>query len=222
MTDSNNEENEITKPSEGQLLQENDDTCQDNPSAPVIENNNNQKEEITVNPENEIYAPITQSDMPNINNNEINNNLKQKKKRKRKSKKREVNYQHYQNYEETINLPNLGKILAYILFSVPIIDFLMQIIFSYINLFLILDDIALLGISSLYLHHLYKHKNLKKCYIAALTIIIWFFGAAIKGIGMSNEFDKFEGPEMAIPITCLALIFIRVVILFCYIIITFP
>ena len=221
MTDTYNEQNENQKPNNRQLLQESDYTCQDNPSAPVVENNVNQKEEITVNPEHQNYEPVTQNDMPNINNNENNNNnLNRKKKRKRR--KKNLNYQNYQNYEQIIRLPNIGKILAFILFSIPIIDFLMQIIFSYINLLIILDDIAVLGLSSLYLHHLYKRKNLKKCYIAALTVIIWFFGAALKGFGMSNEFDKFEGPEMAIPIICLVLLFIRVAILFCYIPITFP
>ena len=221
MTDSYTEENEIQKPKNRQLLQEIDNAYQDNPSAPVVENNYNQKEEITVNPENQNYSPITQNDMPNTNNNENNNNLKQKKRKKRR-KKKEINYEPYQNYDQVIRLPNIRKILAYILFSIPIIDFLMQIIFSYINLLIIVDDIATLGLSSLYLHHLYKDKKLQKCYIAALTLIIWFFGSAIKGIGMSQEFDKFEGPEMAIPITCLVLIFIKVVILFCYIPVTFP
>ena len=182
------------------------DNCQDGASAPIVENEynsptqcyNNGNEQITVNAEKPILKPINSDDV-NINRN----------KNRRRRRRNNPNVEH-------IHLPNIKKVFGFILLSISIIDIIIQIIFGYVNLNFMIDDLMLMGLSSIIIYSDYKKKNIRNYYMAALTVIIWFGGAAIKGFGLTNF--EFNG----ISITLMLLIFIRTGILFCYIPISCP
>ena len=116
-----------------------------------------------------------------------------------------------------IHLPDKKVVFAYILFSLSIIDILLQIIFGCVNLYFMIDDLAVLAFSSLIIYSDYKKKDIRNYYMAALTVIIWFGGFGIKGYGLASSF-KFN----AVSAVFFGLIFIKGFTMFCYIPIICP
>ena len=108
-------------------------------------------------------------------------------------------------------MPECRLILAFILFMVPIISILLQIISLNPQIFFLIDDILILGLSSLLIYYYYKKKDFN-IWFAIFTPIIWFGGGAMKGITLADKY-KIE----PISLTYLILIFIRTGIIFYYI-----
>ena len=116
-----------------------------------------------------------------------------------------------------IHLPNIKVVFAYILFSLSVIDILLQIIFGCVNLYFMIDDLAVLAFSSTIIYSYYKKKDIRNYYMGALTIIIWFGGFGIKGYGLASSFKV-----NAISAIFFGLIFIKGFTMFCYIPIMCP
>ena len=116
-----------------------------------------------------------------------------------------------------IHLPNIKVVFAYILFSLSVIDILLQIIFGCLNLYFMIDDLAVLAFSSIIIYSYYKKKDIRNYYMGALTIIIWFGGFGIKGYGLASSFKV-----NAISAIFFGLIFIKGFTMFCYIPIMCP
>ena len=117
----------------------------------------------------------------------------------------------------SIHLPNIKVVFAYILFSLSVIDILLQIIFGCVNLYFMIDDLAVLAFSSIIIYSYYKKKDINNYYMGALTIIIWFGGFGIKGYGLASSFKVNAVSEIFF-----GLIFIKGFIMFCYIPIMCP
>ena len=204
--------NQYTKKNNyGQYYQEGEDEYKYGSSTPVVQSDNtnfqpnyyNKNEQITSNPESPYYSPTPQNDIYNINGPNYNRNGNPNRRKKKKTRH--------------VGLPKCRLILAYIIFSVAIIDMLIQIIFGFPNLYFMSDDFAILGLSTLYLYYIYKRKDIRNYCIGALSVIIWFCGFGIKGFGLAEIFNKKDKPLNAVSLTCFALIFIRSVCIFCYI-----
>ena len=195
---------------------------QDVPSAPVIQNDgitsndfnqeqiyNKQNNQITINPEVETNNPTTgdnnDEEEDNIDNNEDEESFE--------SSHKKYNYNIRRNYNY-VNLSKCRLIITLILLSIPITSILLQIIFWNGNIFFFIDDFLIIGLSSLYLYYYFKRKNFN-IFIGIITIIIWFFGAGMKGFALAKYY-KIE----TITIIYMMLIFIRTGIIFCYIPIT--
>ena len=201
---------------------------QDDPSAPVIQNeiipsdNANQEQEynkpnnqITINPEIQDNYTTPENNNDNKDDYEDEENFNTDK-NDNYNKKRQYRHQYHRQYHHQYHHINLRKcriILAYILFITPITSILLQLIFWNPNILFLIDDILILGLSSLFIYYYYKKKDFNIC-IAILTVIIWFVGVIMKGIGLASyKIDAFS-------IIQFFLIFLRVGIIFCYIPIT--
>ena len=194
----------------------NDDFCQqkegnyqDDASAPIVQcesnkqtpfSGNGQNEETQGNPTLQNY----QTHQKNINyDNKGDYNINRNRKKIRNV--------------ERIHLQKIRIIFAYILVSLSIIDVLLQIIFSCVNVYFMIDDLAVLGFSSIIIYSYYKHKNIINYLMAVLTVIIWFGGFCIKAFGLASSFKI-----NAISSIFISLIFIKTFILFCFIPIICP
>ena len=189
------------------------ETCfDDSDSAPIVSNsytsqsdyNQNQQNNLpyqsTVNPETPYYYSDSEK-IPKENNIISNSNIQ----------------------TETISVCKIiiQYILACILFAVSFIDILLQLIFLYINLFLLIDDIAIISISLVYLIYTFKRKKFNTL-ICVLTPIIWFGGFASKGYGLTLLNDRIKNKSIpsSLPIILFFMVVIRTFAIFFYIPIT--
>ena len=184
----------------------------DNDSAPIAQNvntqpnynqnqqNNLSKNQSTINPETSYYYAASEN-MPDENN--MNNNSNTQK--------------------EIFSKCTIIRqyILAWILIGVSLIDILFQLIYWYINLYLMIDDIAILAISSVYLFYTFKRKKFNKL-IGVLTIIIWFCGFGCKGFGLTQLNDRIKDNTIPnfLPMTLFLMVGVRSFTIFFYIPIT--
>ena len=183
---------------------------EDGASAPVVQNDNNNKnpycsnenEGVTINPDNSADYPCNTKPNDNDLSDNVDNNLNGNQNRRRR---------------RSFHLPEKKIIFSYILFSLAVIDIILQIIFSCVNLYFMSDDIAILGLTSLIIYFARKNKEINHYLLAALTIIIWFCGFGIKGFGLAELFKI-----NAISLMFMGLIFLRSFILFCFIPIVCP
>ena len=183
---------------------------EDDASAPVVQNDNNSKnpycinenESVTINPDNSTDYPYNTKSSDNDLSDRVDCNLNRNQNRRRR---------------RSIHLPEKKIIFSYILFALAVIDILLQIIFGFVNIYFMSDDIAILGLASLILYLYYKKKEINKYVFGPLTIIIWFCGFAIKGFGLADLFKV-----NAFSLIIMGLIFLRTCILFCFIPIICP
>ena len=112
-------------------------------------------------------------------------------------------------------------ILSWILVSVSLIDIIFQLIYWYINLFLMIDDVAILAISSIYLFFTFKRKKFN-ILITILTVIICIGGFGCKGFGLTLLNDRIHNNTIPqyLPIVLFMLVVIRSFTIFFYIPIT--
>ena len=187
---------------------QNFETYYDVDSAPTVQNvntqqnyNQNQQDDLppyqsSINPETPYYSATE-----NISN--------------------EDNMNKNSNSQSVISKIIIQYILAFILVVNAFIDILFQLIYWYINFYLMIDDISILAISSVYLIYTYKRKQFNTL-IAILTVIIWFCGFGCKGYGLTLLNDKINDhiiPKF-LPVTLFLMIGIRSFTIFFYIPIT--
>ena len=191
---------------EGENYQEiRDGYYEDGASAPVVQNDNNSKnpyysnenEGVTINPDNSADYPYNTKPNDNDLSDNVDRNLNRSQNRRRK---------------RSIHLPEKKIIFSYILFTLAVIDIILQIIFWYVNLYFMSDDIAILGLTSFIIYYDRKKKEINLCILRVLTIIIWFVGFGIKGFGLANLFKI-----NTISLIFMGLIFLRSFIMFCFI-----
>ena len=180
----------------------------DNDSAPTVQNvntqqNYNQNHQDNLPPYQSIINQETPycSDTENISNeNNMNKNS---------------------NLQAEISKIIIKYILALILVVNSLIDILFQLIYWYINLYLMIDDISILAISSVYLIYTYKRKQFNTL-IAILTVIIWFCGFGCKGCGLTLLNDRIHDNSIPkfLPVILFLMVVIRLFTIFFYIPIT--
>jgi len=183
---------------------------EDGASAPVVQNDYNSKnaycsnenEGVTINPDNPRDYPCNTKSNDNDLSDNVDNNLNRNQNRRRR---------------RSFHLPEKKIIFSYILIVIAVIDILLQIIFGYVNLYFMSDDIAILGLTSLIIYFDRKKKEINHYILAALTIIIWFCGFGIKGFGLADLYEI-----NTISLIFMGLIFLRSFIMFCFIPIICP
>ena len=151
----------------------------------------------TINPETPYYYTPSEN-MPNENNMNYNSNPRR----------------------EIFSKCTIIKqyILAWILIGVSLLDILFQLIYWYVNLYLMIDDIAILAISSVYLFYTFKRKKFN-IFIGILTVIIWFCGFGCKGFGLTLLNDRIKDHTIPnfLPIILFLMIGVRTFTIFFYI-----
>ena len=131
-------------------------------------------------------------------------------------------YDDFNNLKSTNNkLPKwqliFQLIVCFILIMIAIIDIMLQINNDYINTLLLCDDIAILGISLVFLFFNIRRRKFKYKIIPFLTSFIWLIGIIFKQIGMKDIF--FENQNLHTKMTILFII--RTLTLFFYLVLGF-
>jgi len=101
----------------------------------------------------------------------------------------------------------IQKFLSYALLFIAIVDIFCQIACRYINVFAMLDDLALLTLSIVFIELGCQGKNLKTPILKFFTIFVWFVGFAMKGVSMSYVKKRYT-------FLCFILMVIRTFVIF--------